>query len=94
MLTKKEILELINQKITADEKLGDQVGGSGHMGFVSYKINFFKTRQISPELLEITFSYTIYVETEFTNYPDNPPMEYPHEKTIIFNRDKEILPET
>ena len=93
MLTEKEILEFINQKITADEKLGDQVGGSGHMGFVSYKINHFKTRKISPQQFEITYSYTLYVETEFTYYPDNPPMEYPHERKIVVNRDREIVGE-
>ena len=91
MFTDKEIDEIINQKISDDEKLGDQAGGSGHMGFVSYKINHFKTRQISPQQLEITYSYTLYVETEFTYYPDNPPMEYPHEKTMIVNSDKQII---
>ncbi|MBN2412457.1 hypothetical protein JXQ31_12270 [candidate division KSB1 bacterium] len=91
MYTDKEILEIIDQKITADEKLGEQAGGSGHLGFVSYQINYFKTRQISPQRLEIAYSYTVYVESEFTYYPDNPPKPYTHDKKIMVNRDKVIV---
>jgi hypothetical protein len=94
MFTEGQILEIIKQKIAADEKLGEQSGGSGHLGFVSYDIKDYKTKQISPEQLEISYQYCIYVETEFTSYPDNPPLEYHLEKVIVVNRDKEILSES
>ncbi len=91
MITDLEVFEIIKQKITADEMPGEQAGGSGHLGFVNYRINHFNTRQISPQQWEIAYSYTVYVESEFTYYPDNPPNEYTHEKKIIVNRDKEIV---
>ena len=52
------------------------------MGFSSYKITDFRTKQISADLLEISYRYSIIIETEFTYYPDNRPMEYPHKKVI------------
>jgi len=93
MLLEKEILEIIKKKIESDEKLGHQSGGSGHMGYVSYEIKDYKTRQINPDQLEISYHYCLYVETEFTYYPDNPPMEYHHKKVIVVNRDKDIISE-
>lgn len=93
MFTEDQILDIIKQKIETDEKLGEQTGGSGHKGYVSYQIKNFKSKQILLDKLEITYSYVIYVETEFTYYPDNPPMEYNHTKTIMVNRNKEIIDE-
>lgn len=93
MFSKDEILDIIKRKIEIDEKLGDQTGGSGHKGFVSYQIENFTTRQLSQDQLEITYNYCIYVETEFTYYPDNPPMEYPNKKVIVVNKDKQICDE-
>ena len=93
MFSKEEVLEIINKHIEADEKLGDQAGGSGHMGFVSCNLDKYKTKQISEDVLEITYQYTIFIETEFTYYPDNPPMEYPNKKVIRVNLDKKIIPE-
>ena len=91
MFSDAEILEIIDKRIGADEKLGDQAGGSGHMGFVSYNLDEYKTKMISKDILEITYTYTIFVETEFTYYPDNPPMEYPNTKVIKVSSDKKII---
>ena len=93
MFKKQEILELIKQKINTDHNLGDKTGGSGHKGFVDYRIDDFETRELSSNCIEITFSYRIFVETEFTYYPDNPPMEYPYVKKIVVDREKQILPD-
>lgn len=93
MLTKNEILEIINQKIQADEKLGDQSGGSGHLSYRSYSIDDFTANEISSELLKIKYRYKIFIETEFTYYPDNPPQEYNYEKVITVNNKKEIVSE-
>jgi len=94
MLTDKEILDIIKRKIESDENLGEKHGGSGHLGYVSYKIKDYQIQQISQERFKITYRYCLYVETEFTYYPDNPPMEYNYQKALIVNRDREILPES
>jgi hypothetical protein len=94
MFTEKEILEIIKNKIESDTQLGDQSGGSGHMGFVSYEIKDFKTRAVSSDMLEIAYNYCTFVETEFTYYPDNPPREYLFSHTIIVDRDKKIVSES
>jgi len=91
LFTKQEILKIIEQKISSDHKLGEQTGGSGHKGSVEYQINDFETVQISPNQLEITYSYNISIVTEFTYYPDNPPMEFPYHKKIVVDRNKEIV---
>jgi hypothetical protein len=88
MYTEQEILNLIKEKIETDENLGDQSGGSGHMGFKSYKIDGFKTKQLDGANHMIIYQYTVFVETEFTYYPDKPPQEYTYEKTMIINRKK------
>ncbi len=91
MLTENDILEIINQKIHSDEELGEQAGGSGHLGFVSYSIDDYTVTRISSELIEIKFKYTLITETEFTYYPDNPPHASHIEKKIFVNDKKEII---
>lgn len=39
MFSEKEIKEIIKGKISQDENLGEQVGGSGHLGYTSYQID-------------------------------------------------------
>ncbi len=95
MFTDSELDEITRRKIEQDENLGDQVGGSGHLGHISFEIDkigplkeveFNKNRT-----WQITFEYTLFVTTEFTYYPDNPPYEYKYSKTITINENKEIL---
>ena len=93
MYTDKEILEIIHNKIKTDEKLGEQTGGSGHLGYVSYEFKSYSTKQLTPERLEIIYTYSTFVETEFTYYPDNPPMEYEHTKRIVVDSKKRIIDE-
>lgn len=85
MLSKEEIENIVRKQIESDEKTGMQTGGSGHSSFVTYKIDDIKTRALKNNKLEIEYRYTIFVETEFTYYPDNPPHEYQHSKKIIYN---------
>ena len=60
MFSEKEIRGIIKVKIDHDENLGEQVSGSGHLGYTSYEID-----QISkPEKNQTT----LYIETEFTSY--------------------------
>ena len=98
MFTEKEIREIIKGKIDQDEELGESVGGSGHLGYKSYKINHMskpeKIQSNNEEHVRITYEYTIYVETEFTYYPDNPPHEYKYRKTIFLDKGGNIVKES
>ena len=91
MFTEKEIEEIIKRKIEADEKLGEQSGGSDHLSYTSYSINEIKTERLSDNEIEVRYNYTIFVETEFTVYPDNPPMEYSKTGLIIIDKDKNVV---
>ena len=85
MLSENEIEDIVKQRIETEEKLGDQVGGSGHMGNVTYRLDNIDTREIENGKLEIYYKYTLITVTEFTYYPDNPPYESSRENNIIIN---------
>lgn len=90
MFAEKEIEQIIHQKIRNDETLGEQTGGSGHLGFVTYRLKDYSVKQLAPDRVEITYTYCKYTETEFTCYPDNPPCESQHTRRIVINSNKEI----
>ncbi|MHA2497892.1 MAG: hypothetical protein ACXAEI_20670 [Candidatus Hodarchaeales archaeon] len=98
MFSDSQLHNIIEAKIAQDEELGDQVGGSGHLGNVSYElteINIPKKVQTDRGTgWEITYSYTIIVVTEFTIYPDNPPHEQKYRKTIVIDDKGRILRES
>ena len=81
MISENQIKDIVKQRIESDEKLGDQAGGSGHLGNVSYRVDSIESREIEGGKLEIIYKYTLITETEFTYYPDNPPYESAHENT-------------
>ena len=95
MFTEPELRDIIKDKISHDEKLAEQVGGSGHLGYVSYKIDSIgKPERIQIEAgdgWKIIYAYTVIVETEFTYYPDNPPYEYKYKKTNIIDDKRKII---
>ena len=93
MFTKEEIEEIIKGKIELDEKLGEQAGGSGHLSYVTYQINDFSFKEQPPDKIEISYKYSLYVETEFTYYPDNPPYESTYSKIIVIDQNKNIIEE-
>ncbi len=83
MYTDEQIKKAISTFIEKNHKLGQRAGSSGHLGFVSFKID-----QIAPPIekedhIEVCFDYTIITETEFTYYPDNPPYESYHSATLL-----------
>jgi hypothetical protein len=76
LLTEEQLKAIIEKQIESEESLGDQVGGSGHRGHVSYKIdNISEPQIIDNNTIEVTYRYTLTTVTEFTIYPDNPPYE-------------------
>ncbi|MFX1517164.1 MAG: hypothetical protein ACFFC6_12750 [Promethearchaeota archaeon] len=95
MFSEQEIREIVNNKICQDEDLGEQVGGSGHLGYKSYRIDQVnkpeKIESDNEELWRIIYEYTVYVETEFTFYPDNPPHEYKYRKSLFLDNNGKLL---
>lgn len=80
----KHVIESIVQwHLSSAESLGDQVGASGHLGNKS--LTALKLREINKTSggLLINFDYTIQTETEFTIYPDNPPLEISKSGTLL-----------
>ena len=77
------ILAKIEEYIRSKHKLGEQSGGSGHKGFVSFRIDEYDQQKLQDGKIEVTFKYTIFTETEFTYYPDNPPYEDHFEGQIM-----------
>ncbi|MHA1717069.1 MAG: hypothetical protein ACTSXP_15600 [Promethearchaeota archaeon] len=98
MFSENDLKEIVEAKIRVDEVLGEQVGGSGHSGYISFnieKINEPKQVKGGDRAdWEITYQYRIIIETEFTYYPDNPPYEYLYEKSIIVNDDGKVIEES
>ena len=91
MIQKEKIREIIIRQIEAGEKPGEQSGGSGHLAYKSYKLDGFDVTPLENNLIKVTYRYTIFVETEFTYLPDNPPGEYPYEKEIIIDETGKIV---
>lgn len=91
--TKEEIEKIVKSYIESVEKLSDQTGGSGHMGYVGYELVKFNSEYLQNKLQKITFTYKIFVETEFTYYPDNPPHETEYEKEIVIDDKSNIISE-
>ena len=78
-----KVLSAIEAHIKSKHKLGEQTGGSGHKGFISFRVDEYDQHKLHDGKIEISFKYTIFTETEFTYYPDNPPYEDHYEAKII-----------
>lgn len=91
--TDERLQEIIEAQIAKDERLGSQSGGSGHMGDVGYVLDGVYEPVRQGNAWEVTYRYTIIVTTEFTIYPDNPPHEYSHVKTITLDDEGGVVSE-
>ena len=91
MLTDEQIMLKLEPWLNSREEAGEKAGGSRHLSFVSYKVNEILNKEKKPEGWHIDFSYTQYIETEFTYYPDNPPYEYSGKIKILMTFEGEIL---
>ncbi len=87
MLTEEKTKDIVEAWVQNTNKLGTQTGGSGHLSHVSFRIDSVSPRMLENGTTEISCSYTLMIETEFTYYPDNPPCETPCSATIIVNSD-------
>jgi len=93
LLTKNEVEKLIRSYIEKTETLGEQIGGSGHLGYIGYNLLDFKFEHLPAKHWKVIFKYILSIETEFTYEPDNPPMQTEYEKEIIINDHNEVISE-
>jgi len=91
LLKEHEVVKIIKSHIEKTETLGEQIGGSGHLGYIGYKLLDYKFEQLPGEQLRINYKYVISIETEFTYEPDNPPMQTEYEKEIKINEHNEVI---
>ncbi len=91
MFSQEQLTEIVRRHIESQEKLGYQAGGSDHSAYVSYEIRKIETFPLDARKVRIRYEYVLFVETEFTYYPDNPPMEYEKSQEIIVDEKGQIV---
>lgn len=94
MIEEENLKEKLTNYISELEKIGENRGGSGHLGYKSLEIKNIsemkENKQIYEELFVILVEYRIIIETEFTYYPDNPPYEYEKHLKIYIDNNGDI----
>ena len=90
MLSEEKIRDILIRRIEADEKPGEQAGGSGHLAYKSYRLDGFEIKKLDNARLEVKYRYTVFIESEFTVLPDNPPHEYHHAKVVVMDGEGRI----
>ena len=73
-----DIEKTLHAFLTQQEGMGDLATGSGHLGHISLTIDTIKISQPSKPssyAYQVEVEFTRMTETEFTLYPDNPPIE-------------------
>lgn len=91
MIDRDQIEEIVQNQIEDNENIGQSSGGSGHLSFTNYKINSISEPQATAKGFKISYSYSIFVETEFTYYPDNPPKESKYDCEVTIDTDGAVL---
>jgi len=85
-LSNEKINQIITKYLEVSENVGEHAGGSGHLSDKSVKITkIFEAFLNAPNTWEISFQYVVFVITEFTYYPDNPPHETHYKSSIIID---------
>lgn len=97
MLTEKEQTR-ISEKISVLEHIGEHAGGSGHTAYTHASIDKTEVLEKNENSKDILCEYTVFIETEFTYCPDNPPEETTYsikfrltENTIEVLEEKQIV---
>jgi len=90
-MDEQKVEQIVRNQIETIEKLGDQAGGSGHKGHITYRVDDIQTSLLEDGSTEVSYNYTLMVETEFTYYPDNPPYEIPVTGIIFLDPQGNII---
>ncbi|MBI4649459.1 MAG: hypothetical protein HY738_23385 [Bacteroidia bacterium] len=93
MFTKDELKEILISRIESDEKLGYQAGSGDHIGHIDYDLDTFSEPIEVEKGWLVSYEYLTVVTTEFTIWPENPPMVYRHKKAIIIDEYGKIIEE-
>jgi hypothetical protein len=93
-MTESEIREIVEQKIRSVVEPGEQTGSSGHLGFVEFRVDSLAINPMDRGRVKVDYTYTVFIETEFTYYPDNPPHEYKYGQSIVIDRNRRIVEES
>lgn len=83
--------QIVRQYIEEKENLGSNTGGSGHLSYTGYTVQAIEEPVTSNDGFVLKFSYTVSIETEFTYYPDNPPIEYYHTVSLQTTKEGKIV---
>jgi hypothetical protein len=95
LFTEAQLKDIVMRRIMVDEGLGEHVGGSGHLGSVDAYIDKIE----NPEEMvhegrkawKVTYVYVKTITTEFTIYPDNPPIEYVNKQSVLISEEGELI---
>ncbi|PLX10130.1 MAG: hypothetical protein C0594_05290 [Marinilabiliales bacterium] len=82
--------KIVQSYIESTHKLGDQSGSSGHLSFQSYTIHSIDYEK-QGDTIKILAQYSVFTETEFTYYPDNPPYEDEYRVKLLCSDQGEII---
>ena len=95
MFTDTQLRDIVMRWIEVDEGLGTHTGGSGHMGHIGAHIeemgNPVETTHDGRKAWKVTYVYVKSITTEFTIYPDNPPMEYVNRQTSLISEEGKVI---
>ena len=99
MIDKSKLKELLLGEIEKRHKLGEQVGGSGHLGYVSFtNLEIGEPAEIEyngEKTFEIPFTFETYTESEFHYATDNNDSDDMyrniHHAKIIVNEELKVL---
>ena len=93
MLTKDQIESIVRKWIADKEILGENTGENGHPANKDYELETIHEPESTSTGWKVGFDYTVFVTTEFTAYPDNPPYEYPKKGVLELDRQGNLISE-
>ena len=86
---RERIKSIVMSIITTDEKVGETSGASGHLADKSLKIDKLDIKEVEKGYI-VNVEYSVYISTEFTYEPDNPPYHYTKHKEINLTKDLSV----
>ena len=95
MFTEAQLRDIVMRRIEADEGLETHTGGSGHLGHIDAHIEEIgspvETAHDGRKAWKVTYVYVKSITTEFTIYPENPPMKLLNRQTALISQEGEVI---